>query len=480
MTPNRMFAVLISGLTLLWSGLLSSPPASAQVVERGVEGGAVGAIIGGIVGGGKGAATGAAIGAGVGVLSGAAEANSRAQGYYGPPPSRYGPPPPGYYGAPPAGYYGASPGPGVVDASISMAPPPLPAYDQPLCPGPGYVWTPGYWAYSAGGYYWVPGTWVLPPAVGLLWTPGYWGYEGTRYVWHDGYWGPHVGYYGGVDYGSGYYGSGYEGGYWDNGVFFYNTAATRVDPTAITNTYNRRIEHNLPVNNVSFNGPGGTTAQPTAQELTWAHERHTPPTTVQVKHRQAAGANRALFASVNHGTPLVAATAEPGVFKTPTATGPKAPKGVDKSLATGAPRRVSPGPEQPHGHKPQGWPSGDQANIQGAPSAPGATGSPGKHGVRPTGPGGPNGPGLPGWPSGSQANIQGGNGGPSDSGGPKHKGRVGPGNPGQTGWPSGGQAKMQGGTGVPYGPGDPRGGKGKGKPAVCNQHPDLPVCEQKH
>ena len=69
-----------------------------------MEGAAVGAIIGGIVGGGKGAATGAAIGGGVGVLSGATEANARAQGYYGPPPG-YGPPPPDYYGPPPRGYY---------------------------------------------------------------------------------------------------------------------------------------------------------------------------------------------------------------------------------------------------------------------------------------------------------------------------------------------------------------------------------------
>ena len=37
--------------------------------------------------------------------------------------------------------------------------------DSRLCaaglPGPGYIWTPGYWAYDpADGYYWVPGTWV--------------------------------------------------------------------------------------------------------------------------------------------------------------------------------------------------------------------------------------------------------------------------------------------------------------------------------
>ena len=30
-----------------------------------------------------------------------------------------------------------------VDASIAVAPPELPAYEQPMCPGDGYIWTPG-------------------------------------------------------------------------------------------------------------------------------------------------------------------------------------------------------------------------------------------------------------------------------------------------------------------------------------------------
>ena len=83
--------------------------------------------------------------------------------------------------------------------SVAVAPPPLPVYDQPPIPGPGYIWTPGYWAWNEdiGEYYWVPGAWVLPPRVGLLWTPGYWGWSGGAYVWNAGYWGPTVGFYGG-------------------------------------------------------------------------------------------------------------------------------------------------------------------------------------------------------------------------------------------------------------------------------------------
>jgi WXXGXW repeat (2 copies) len=359
MPSLRMLAVSF-GSTLLCISGWPSTPAGAQVLERGVEGAAVGAIIGGIVGGGKGAATGAGIGAGVGVLSGAAEANARAQGYYGPPPA-YGPPPPGYYGPPPRygsaphGYYGpphagyaARPPRAVVAASISVAPPPLPVYDQPPCPEPGYVWTPGYWAYAAGGYYWVPGTWVMPPAVGLVWTPGYWGYSGQRYLWNAGYWGPHVGYYGGINYGFGYFGSGYEGGHWDNGVFFYNTSITRVNTAAISSTYNATGTRNVTANNVSFNGPGGITAQPTTQEVAWSRERRTQPTALQIKHQRTASTNRALFAAANHGTPTVAATAKPGVFKGPDIVAPNAVATTNAS-ATGS--AVPDGKGIPHAEK---------------------------------------------------------------------------------------------------------------------------------
>ena len=34
--------------------------------------------------------------------------------------------------------------------SVGFAPPVLPVYEQPLCPEPGLMWTPGYWAYGDG------------------------------------------------------------------------------------------------------------------------------------------------------------------------------------------------------------------------------------------------------------------------------------------------------------------------------------------
>jgi hypothetical protein len=91
-----------------------------------------------------------------------------------------------------------------IGISVHVAPPVLPVYVQPPCPVEGYLWTPGYWAWGPAGYYWVPGVWMRPPAVGVLWTPGYWGYAGGVYGWHAGYWGPHIGFYGGVNYGFGY------------------------------------------------------------------------------------------------------------------------------------------------------------------------------------------------------------------------------------------------------------------------------------
>ena len=79
-----------------------------------------------------------------------------------------------------------------IGVAITIAPPLLPVYVQPPVPAPGYIWTPGYWAYGYGDYYWVPGTWVEPPQVGLLWTPGYWAATGGTFVWNAGYWAPEI------------------------------------------------------------------------------------------------------------------------------------------------------------------------------------------------------------------------------------------------------------------------------------------------
>jgi hypothetical protein len=211
----------------------------------------------------------------------------------------------------------ASPAQVAVGVSIRIGPPALPVYAQPICPAPGYIWTPGYWAYGPDGYYWVPGTWVLAPQPGFLWTPGYWGWGGGVYLWHAGYWGPHVGFYGGINYGFGYGGVGFVGGEWRSGVFHYNTAVTNVNTTVIHNTYINRtvINNNVTVNRVSYNGgTGGMNARPTEAERAAEHEHHFAATSVQTQHEHAASTNRAFLASENHGRPAIAASQRPGEF----------------------------------------------------------------------------------------------------------------------------------------------------------------------
>jgi hypothetical protein len=200
--------------------------------------------------------------------------------------------------------------------SVRIGPPVLPVYEQPICPGPGFIWVPGYWAWGDDGYFWVPGTWVEPPEVGFLWTPGYWGFDDGFYLWHAGYWGPHVGFYGGIDYGFGYPGVGFYGGYWRGRDFFYNRAVTNVNVEFVHNTYESRVvNNNRFVARVSFNGRGGVNARPTDAERFAERDHHISMTSAQVHQREFAGSNREMLASVNHGRPDVAATPRAGQFE---------------------------------------------------------------------------------------------------------------------------------------------------------------------
>lgn len=175
---------------------------------------------------------------------------------------------------------------------VNFAPPPLPVYAQPVCPGPNYLWTPGYWAWdpAVGDYYWVPGTWIYPPQVGFLWTPGYWAWGPDGYFFNAGYWGPVVGFYGGIDYGFGYFGHGYFGGHWDHDHFFYNRDVTNVNVSVVHNIYNERVNNEFrSVSRVSFNGGrGGVIARPTAQEQAAVSGRHFGPVAAQNGQIQAA------------------------------------------------------------------------------------------------------------------------------------------------------------------------------------------------
>jgi len=203
-----------------------------------------------------------------------------------------------------------------IDVSVGIAPPEMPVYEQPMAPGDGYLWTPGYWGWANDDYYWIPGTWVMPPQVGFLWTPGYWGWGGGGFLFNAGYWGPTVGFYGGINYGFGYFGNGYEGGRWENGRLFYNTSLNRVDTNVVHNVYNTRVNENT--NRISYNGgSGGITAHATEREEETARGNHTPAVAAQTQHAFSARNNPQQRFSANHGAPPVTATARANVASHP-------------------------------------------------------------------------------------------------------------------------------------------------------------------
>jgi len=68
-------------------------------------------------------------------------------------------------------------------------PPPAPRYGVVgVAPGPGYVWTEGYWDRHGNNWVWVTGSWRRPPHPHAVWVPGYWQDEHGHHRFHHGYW----------------------------------------------------------------------------------------------------------------------------------------------------------------------------------------------------------------------------------------------------------------------------------------------------
>jgi hypothetical protein len=200
--------------------------------------------------------------------------------------------------------------------SVNFGPPVLPVYVQPPCPQPNLMWMPGSWQYGPDGYFWVPGAWVPAPYEGALWTPGYWGFNSGAYVWNVGYWGRHIGYYGGVNYGFGYGGIGFAGGEWRGHDFAYNTAVINVNTTIIHTTYVNEtiVRQNIVANpnHVAYaGGPGGINHPASPQEKTFSAEPHTPPTSFQTQHVEAAKVDKTSYAKTNGGHPAKLVAAKP-------------------------------------------------------------------------------------------------------------------------------------------------------------------------
>ena len=260
------------------------------------------------------------------------------------------------------------------------APPPLPEYSQPECPGDGYLWTPGYWSYAPQGYYWVPGAWARPPEVGYLWTPGYWGFSAGRYRYNYGSWGQHIGFYGGINYGFGYVGVGYQGGYWSGGRFNYNRSVNNITITNV-HVYNRTVTNTVinnttinttTTNRASYNGPGGISRKPLPVEIVARREQRIPPMTTQLQQRQEAGQNHQQFASANNGRPAILAATKPIPEGKPIApvVAARPASALRSAPASAQPNRSEPAPGRPVAAKPaekSGEPT--RKEVQPAPSA---------------------------------------------------------------------------------------------------------------
>jgi hypothetical protein len=67
--------------------------------------------------------------------------------------------------------------------------PPAPRYAAAgVAPGPGFVWTSGFWDWRGGNWAWVEGRWVRPPRARAVWVGPEWRQEGRRWRLHRGYW----------------------------------------------------------------------------------------------------------------------------------------------------------------------------------------------------------------------------------------------------------------------------------------------------
>lgn len=75
-------------------------------------------------------------------------------------------------------------------AGVSIGPPPPPpAYGYVgVPPGPGYVWTDGYYDLRGNSWVWLGGRWARPPYPHARWERPYWERHGNGYRFHEGRW----------------------------------------------------------------------------------------------------------------------------------------------------------------------------------------------------------------------------------------------------------------------------------------------------
>ena len=106
-----------------------------------------------------------------------------------------------------------------------------------------------------------------------------------------------------------------EGGRWQNGQFYYNRSVNNVNVTNIHNVYNTTVINNTTVNRVSYNGGNGGITRVRGLKKRPRHVRDIRRRWPLKRNMSRLPARQPeLRASVNHGTPTVAATPKPGAF----------------------------------------------------------------------------------------------------------------------------------------------------------------------
>jgi len=71
---------------------------------------------------------------------------------------------------------------------IGSAPPPMRREVRAPMPGPGYIWTDGYWGTSRGRYVWMPGQWQRAPYEGATWHHPHYDHYQRGWQVHEGHW----------------------------------------------------------------------------------------------------------------------------------------------------------------------------------------------------------------------------------------------------------------------------------------------------
>jgi len=71
---------------------------------------------------------------------------------------------------------------------VVAPPPPRPELHRTPCPGIGFVWIDGYWAWQGGRHVWIGGRWDRPPHGHHRWVAPRWEHRRGGYFFIDGCW----------------------------------------------------------------------------------------------------------------------------------------------------------------------------------------------------------------------------------------------------------------------------------------------------